>query len=142
MRITAFSISLFLLFLSACQSDSNPPQNKIISPPRLVFETVMDSMEMPRSSIFLSFDESKIKIDQIYACFKIIKEEYEKHDVPNNAIDACGGWWAGAGDYFYLLEEDDSYSVYKGSIDEMQEELDYGYEKLGVLSKNGNFSQQ
>jgi len=54
---------LFLLFLAACQSDSKPKKNKIISPPRLVFETIIDSLEMPRSSIFLSFDESKIKID-------------------------------------------------------------------------------
>ncbi|MEL6925342.1 MAG: hypothetical protein AAFO94_14945, partial [Bacteroidota bacterium] len=135
------AFGLFLCFLVACQSDSSSSANKntIIGTPAFSFETTIDSTEMPNTSIFLTFDDNKIKVAQTHSCLKITPAEYERHDIPADAIDACGGWWAGAGDYFYLTLQDEHYQIYQGSVDEMQEAPGYNYQPIGKLSKTGDY---
>ena len=51
------------------------------------------------------------------------------------AIDACGGWWAGAGDYLYLVSNgDDNYTVMQGEMHEEKETNDYDYKMVINLS--------
>lgn len=76
----------------------------------------------------------KIKvIDTVMACSVLKKQEFAQHDIPETAIDACGGWWAGAGDYFYLIEKNNQLQVFSGWLDEGQEDETYHWKKLKVF---------
>lgn len=76
----------------------------------------------------------KIKvIDTVMACSVLKKQEFAQHNIPETAIDACGGWWAGAGDYFYLIEKNNQLQVFSGWLDEGQEDESYHWKKLKVF---------
>ena len=142
MKSIQISVFLYvLLALAACASEPGDSRKKDISPPSFSFETVIDSTETPHSQIYLSFDDNKLKIAQINTCLRIVKEEYQRHEIPAKALDACGGWWAGSGDYFYLIKQEDQYLVYQGFVDEMQDaEQGYHYTLVGRLSRKGSYS--
>ena len=56
------------------------------------------------------------------------KESYEDMGIPEDAISACGGWWAGGGIYLYLQKQGNKIIVFKGWVDEMQEDEGYHWE--------------
>jgi hypothetical protein len=61
------------------------------------------------------------------------KANYSTYEIPENAIDACGGWWAGGGDYFYMIAGTDGIDVFVGWQDEGQEDEGYHWEKRLTL---------
>src|SRR3989338_5402261 len=44
------------------------------------------------------------------------------YDIPADALASCGGWWAGGGDYFYAIWENNNVVVYQGWQDEGQKD--------------------
>lgn len=48
---------------------------------------------------------------------EIAKEDYEKNNIPSNALNACLSWYAGSGDYFYITTNKSSLSVMWRNID-------------------------
>lgn len=75
--------------------------------------------------VILTVDGKKEIIDTVMACDKIPASNFAQYDIPKTALSACGGWWAGAGDYFYAELKDNKVVVYQGWQDEQQ--TDDGY---------------
>ncbi len=93
--------------------------------------------DAPRHEVFLQMGNSKVKVADILNCEILGKDTYEQNQVPANAIAAVGGWWAGAGDYLYIIEEGGKYVVKKGFIGEESENNDFGYKTIMTFDKAG-----
>lgn len=89
--------------------------------------------EAPLFVVTIEAAGQKTVVDTIMSCASFTKEDYERHDIPQNAIAACGGWWAGAGDYLYVVEEKGKLVVYAGWQEEQQEDKGFHYKVLKTL---------
>ena len=65
----------------------------------------------PQAVVYLNQLETSYVIDTVYTCSVIAPEMYRTYDIPRNALSACGGWWAGSGNFYYTLQEGDSIAV-------------------------------
>lgn len=72
--------------------------------------------------VILTVDGKKEIIDTVMACDKIPASNFSQYEIPKTALTACGGWWAGAGDYFYAELKDNKVVVYQGWQDEEQKD--------------------
>ena len=88
-----------------------------------------DSSGNPHADVILFRGGYEQKVASINACSEIPKSEYKTYEIPENAISAIGGFWAGLGSYFYLVEKDGVYSVYEGFTEEGQKEKGYHWKK-------------
>ena len=88
-----------------------------------------DSSGNPHADVILFRGGYEQKVASINACNEIPKAEYKNYEIPENAITAIGGFWAGLGSYFYLVEKDGVYSVYEGFTEEGQKEKGYHWKK-------------
>ncbi|MCC7029204.1 MAG: hypothetical protein IT257_02790 [Chitinophagaceae bacterium] len=85
----------------------------------------------PMSSIAVKYRGRTTTIANIAGEAALIEgSDYSSKQIPAKAIAACGAWWAGAGDYFYLLESADGVLVYQGWQEEMQSGSDYHWKKV------------
>lgn len=109
----------------ASSEKSAVPEIKILT---FICQTVMDEYENPHSQVFLQINEQRIKIADISACDIIGGDSFTQYEMPANALAACGGWWAGAGDYLYAVREGTHIKVMKGWQDEAQEDKGFHYE--------------
>lgn len=90
-----------------------------------------NDMGNPSSDISLKYNGKIIKLANIMGNASLYgKAEFEDKDIPKDAISACGAWWAGAGDYFYLIPTKKGVAVYQGWQDEGQEDTGYHWKKL------------
>lgn len=81
----------------------------------------------PMTTVSVLSNGEEYLVDEIVGGAMIIdKGEYESMGIPSTAISACGAWWAGGGDYFYLTQSNNQLIVYAGWLDEMEEQ-DNGY---------------
>lgn len=92
----------------------------------LVNDPEMDGYPLHEISLVLA--GRRHVLDTIQVCEPLTAEERGEHNMPADALAACGGWWAGAGDYFYAIRRNDSLVVYQGWLDEMQQDESYHYE--------------
>lgn len=72
-------------------------------------------------------------LDSVMAASPFEEDQYAQYQMPAEAVAGCGGWWAGAGDYFYAVEEENEVVVYAGWQDEMQEDEGFHYEKVKTI---------
>lgn len=72
--------------------------------------------------VILTVDGKKEIIDTVMACDNIPASNFSQYEIPKTALTACGGWWAGAGDYFYAILKDNKVVVYQGWQDEEQKD--------------------
>lgn len=93
-----------------------------------ICQTVRDEYDNPHSQVFLQLNNDRIKIADISACDIINGDSFAQYQIPAEALAACGGWWAGAGDYFYAIREGNHIKVMKGWQDESQTDQGYHYE--------------
>lgn len=150
MKLSHFSLA-FLLLLSACTSSVEKKESiaeveaskqESTNPPKVNFACKNISAnpeEMPQFEVSLqiqfgSLIKSQI-LDSISACQVFTKEEYAQHGIPANALAACGGWWAGAGDYLYIIEENKAFIVMQGWQDEQQEDEGYHYKEVKRIGR-------
>lgn len=81
----------------------------------------------PMTTVSVLSNGQEYLVDEIVGGAMIIdKAEYESMGIPSTALSACGAWWAGGGDYFYLIQSNNQLIVYAGWLDEMEEQ-DNGY---------------
>ena len=80
--------------------------------------------------VILTVDGKKEIIDTVMACDKIPASNFSQYEIPKTALSACGGWWAGAGDYFYAALKDNKVVVYQGWQDEEQKDEGYHWEAI------------
>ncbi len=69
---------------------------------------------MPAHDVMLHLGGRAVKVGASAACAKLTSEH---HGIPDTALSAVGGWWAGGGDYFYV-EKVGSEFVVKLTYDE------------------------
>jgi hypothetical protein len=80
----------------------------------------------------------KTKIAELKACEPIPPERYGDYAIPPEALAAAGGWWAGAGDYFYARRDEAQIQFFQGYIDEASDSLDFDYRLLAAY-RDGRF---
>jgi hypothetical protein len=61
---------------------------------------------------------------------EILRNDYDRYEIPSNAISACGAWYAGAGDYFYVVIKDGKPEVYYGWQEEQEDTPGFHWEKM------------
>ncbi|ASS49303.1 MAG: hypothetical protein A3D31_03740 [Candidatus Fluviicola riflensis] len=72
--------------------------------------------------VILTIDGKKEILDTVMACEPISVKSRADYDIPADALASCGGWWAGGGDYFYAIWENNNVVVYQGWQDEGQKD--------------------
>ncbi len=138
---------IFVIFFSmACKSDTPSAEKQTESTktslseiqheaPIFDIETTTDDQDTSHSIVSVMVGGKKLKITEVNTCEQIKKENFQNYQIPANAIAACGGWWAGGGDYFYILDNgNDNYTVMQGSMDEGQTSDSYNYKMVMNLS--------
>lgn len=88
---------------------------------------------IPRSVLFLFENGGATELDTVSVNLaKIEPERYAEMDIPANALDACGGWYAGGGDYFYVVKRKGRAVVYQGFQEETQTDTGYHWKVMKV----------
>ena len=121
------SLALMLLFFAVANAQSNAVAKFIIV-------EIMDEYENPMSEIYVQYKEKKIKINTHSGSANIVDKSEFYLGVPNTAISACGGWWAGAGDYYYIVPSVKGLALYHGWQDEGQEDEGFHWEFLQEIN--------
>jgi hypothetical protein len=137
------------ILLHACTSESSDKGNgeeMATNTPKLslICQPETSTMEnAPAHSVHLIFNDEKIKLADILACKVFKKEDFKQHRMPDNTLQACGGWWAGGGEYFYLYQKvNGNYAVNYGQMYEEKETGKYDYTELIQIKKDkkGNYT--
>lgn len=98
--------------------------------------TKNESDENPTSTIELSANGTISPVMKISGYAELIaKADYKSKEIPENALAACGGWWAGAGDYFYVVMSDNKLVIYQGWQDEGQTDEGYHWKKMKEIAQ-------
>lgn len=136
---------LAIALLAGCRQDTNTNNQSVLdsAPPlqvRLYCEDIAPGADQPQFAVYAIINESKAKITEIgMPCQQIEPAEFANYQIPNEALSAVGGWWAGAGDYFYAKKEGKKIGIYYAGVDEAMEAPGFPYQKVATYD-NGKFS--
>ena len=83
----------------------------------------------PRYEVAVVIGQDRHVFGEVVRCVEMGIEEYEENEVPSEAVSAAGGWYAGGGDYFYLLLEGNEYVLMQGWQDEGQQDDGFHYKE-------------
>lgn len=89
-----------------------------------------DSFATPHFDVMLSVNGKEFKIKTINGCGDIPVADYKTYEIPAEAVSACGGWWAGAGDYYYVIMKNGKPSLFEGWMDETQTEKGHHWKEI------------
>ena len=89
--------------------------------------------DMPQTIVSLTANGKTWPIDTVAEAKVFEKADWPRHEIPTTALAACGGWFAGAGDYLYAIREGDSLNVYQGWQDEEQVEGGFHYKVVRAV---------
>jgi hypothetical protein len=133
---------LFIMFTFSCieKKKENLSSDSVKSEPiqakatveltAFVFNTGHDESDNPITAIELQYQGKNIAIGKHTGNVETIsKVKFKEYDIPKNALAACFVWWAGSGDYYYLISENQQHIIYKGWQDEQQEDKGYHWKK-------------
>jgi hypothetical protein len=145
------SILFFLAigFISSCKNEPKTQQptkpKTTVKVPELKANLFCKTTEdaetaLPKSIIFLELGADTFKIGTLLNCNQIKPNDYQNYQIPANALTAAGGWWAGSGDYFYVVKQDENFVVKQGMMDEMQAANEYGYRTVATFSNTGEIT--
>ena len=102
----------------------------------IINNTYNDDSGNPSTNIELSFDGKLINISKVTGnAWLIDKNDFINLDIPKNALSACGAWYAGSGNYFYVIASKEGLIVYQGWQDEEQEDQGYHWKKVKEITK-------
>lgn len=141
-------LSLFLSLFFACKNDpSQQTSTEAIKGGIINHTNVLllcqpagqtdDGADAPTHEVFLQMAENKMKVADILNCETLSPAVFEQYQIPKQAITAVGGWWAGAGDYLYIVEEGDYYVVKQGAMYEEKTDSNYDYKVVAKYTKAG-----
>jgi hypothetical protein len=145
----SFSFLCFITFLVSCSNKSdkqkdtgnqadtgkvvnNPPASTKPAEPTLICKNVAVDSIMPQFELSLLADGKEIKIKTINNCSLIDSSDYKRYEIPEDAICARGGWYAGGGDYYYIVKRNGKLSVFEGWDEEQQEDKGYHWKEISV----------
>ena len=90
-----------------------------------------DTDDMPLTAVVVKAFGDSYAVDTVSVCQALNPEEYAQYGIPDTAISAAGGWWAGSGDYFFLsLSPEGDVLVYQGWQDEGQSDEGFHYKPV------------
>lgn len=95
-------------------------------------ELPVDSFGIPHYILSLKINGTEEPVDTINNCGTISRSDYERYEIPPAALDARGGWYAGAGDYYYIILENGKPVLFAGWQDEMQKDDGFHWEKRKI----------
>ncbi len=125
----ALSFALFVLAVPApaAPADARTP------PLQWVFQTRRDAQTDPHTDVFLRVGSRQVLVlRQAEEEFTVsAKAEYKDQHIPAQALAACAGWWAGAGDDLYVVRRGSSLVVYRREVDEQAP--DFPWKRLKVI---------
>ena len=103
-------------------------------PQFLITKLGEDKNGIPKSKIAVIYNGKTTYIATVSGIAALIeKREFIKNSIPRNAVAAVGAWWAGAGDYFYLIATNRGLALYQGWQDEQQEGDGYHWKLSKVI---------
>ncbi|MEY3049430.1 MAG: hypothetical protein RL365_1468 [Bacteroidota bacterium] len=107
-------------------------KSNIVSCKFYITHEVDSENEMPQSLIYVICQAETTLVAKVIGDAELVeKSQFPDMDIPSNAIDACGSWYAGAGDYFYLVpDKRNMIKVFQGWQDEGQETPGYHWKKV------------
>jgi hypothetical protein len=122
MKTISFTLVILLTFIIIGIAQTSNNLNT-----KFVFKSYPeDTNGTPYSDIVLSFGKKVAKIDKVAGNADITDQSlYAENKIPKTALSACGSWWAGAGDYYYVVQEKNKLVIYKGW--QAEEQTDKGF---------------
>lgn len=116
----------FFLILCICFAQIATAQSKQVEAKFTFNSYPEDANGTPYSDIFLTFGKKVAKIDKVAGNADLTDRSlFGENKIPKTALSACGAWWAGAGDYFYVVQEKNKLVIYKGW--QAEEQTDRGF---------------
>lgn len=99
-----------------------------------VFQTRHDAQTNPHTNVLLRVGSRQVLVmRQAEDKFQIAaKADYKDTGIPAQALTACLGWWAGEGDYLYVVRRGHSLVVYRKEVNEEGPELPW--KRLKVIT--------
>lgn len=122
-----FTLALMMLFFAVANAQSNADA-------KFVIVEIVDEDENSTFEIYVQYNKKKVLINTLNGNASIVDKSEFYMGVPKTAISACGGWWAGAGDYYYLISSAKGLAIYHGWQDEEQEDEGFHWELLQELN--------
>lgn len=100
-----------------------------------VVDSYDDSMEIPHSKISVDYNDSRTLLGEIIGTAIIENNNNLDPDgIPKEVIQTCGCWYAGGGDYYYLLPTQTGIAVYHGWLDEGVDDVGYHWEQIKTIN--------
>jgi hypothetical protein len=147
MKTAIPSIVFFAFFTFGCSSpEAHSPNSGDTVVPMPNTETtleekqnqarfIVDSYEdtalfTPHSKISVEYNDSRTYLGDIPGVAEIQQGGNEAMEVPADAVASCGCWYAGGGDYFYIARSEKGITIYRGWLDEMQEDEGYHWQEM------------
>lgn len=145
---TPLWVTVFMLLacLTACKGKSSkttetagtdttkpveqPPVSAPASVQLICRDRGTDSLGTPHHDVYLVANGVETKVKSINSCSEIPKSDYASREIPADALSACGGWWAGAGDYYFVIMKDGKPVVFEGWQDEGQKDTGYHWKEF------------
>ena len=129
----AAKLALAVLLVSAGFS-SAAPASKQTPPVAWVFQMHRDKSGTPSTDVFLRVGgKQTLVMRQAQEEFEALpRSSYKDHAVPAQALAACAGWFAGAGDDLYVIRRGRSLVVYRKQQDEQAP--DFPWKRLKVIA--------
>lgn len=99
--------------------------------PSFIIDNYTDDNDVPRSTISIDMYGQRIEVTEALEVQRIEAKDYYQYEIPAGAVDACGGWWAGSGEYYYIIEREDGkyFMIMKAEVSE-EEEAVYKYTSI------------
>ncbi len=125
--------------ISLSNSDIDKVNEPPPSPKHISFETENENGEYgPETILSIKIDDQLQEIKKVMGVIMHYDStDYEEMEIPMTTIAACGAWFAGGGEYFYVVEENQELVIYQGWLDEMVDpDEGYHWEKLDKIEDN------
>ena len=130
----ALIILVIFLFGWTCFAQKNAVDSAKDPLPKIWLEcdeTIFDEQGIPKTNVilFIEGQDSRI-VGETTGCDQIDQEDFENFDIPSNALSGLGGWFAGAGDYYYVVydQKKNAVRIFHGWQDELQADDGYHWE--------------
>lgn len=126
-------ILIFLISLVGCETEPPTTYSKI----NWLLETQEDELANPVTKISLIVDKRYVEIESALNVEALPKITWINHNIPDDALAACGGWWAGQGAYYYVVKKNDKLQILKGYAGEgMDPKDEYQYEVIKNITRH------
>ena len=120
---------------AAATSNNGPTLEEKQSKATFITETTEDSMGIPHTTVSVDYNDSRTVLDpMICSPSTYDKQQMKEMECPDNTLTAIGGWFAGGGDYYYIVPTATGIAVYKGYQDEGDDTPGYHWEKFKEIN--------